>query len=189
LETTQPESQIQPEPVAEQPANWKRFVLDILETLVLAVVLYFGINAVSARVRVDGFSMRPTLQDGEYILVNKLAYKTGEPHRGDIVVFIFPVDPSEDEVSKVIDRIREAHAEFHPVEGRAAAPGDFAVADIAGSFVEILAPGQNPRTFRDEKLTLEVGHADSMPEINEAVAKLPWKVVESLAARRARKIR
>jgi trigger factor len=43
------------------------------------------------------------------------------------------------------------------------------VADIAGTFVEILAPGQSPRTFRDEKLTLEVGHADSMPEINEAL--------------------
>ena len=102
METTQPETQVQPEPVAEQPANWKRFVLDILETLVLAVVLYFGINAVSARVRVDGFSMRPTLQDGEYILVNKLAYKTGEPHRGDIVVFIFPVDPQEDLIKRVI---------------------------------------------------------------------------------------
>ena len=65
METTQPEAQFQPEPTVEQPANWKRFVLDILETLILAVVLYFGINAVSARVRVDGFSMRPTLQDGD----------------------------------------------------------------------------------------------------------------------------
>ena len=35
--------------------------------------------------------MRPTLQDGEYILVNKLAYKTGEPQRGDIVVFFLPL--------------------------------------------------------------------------------------------------
>ena len=80
-----------------------------------------------------------------------------------------PVEPTEEEVAKVIDRIREAHAEFHPIEGRAAAPGDFAVADIAGSFVEILAPGQDPRTFRDEKITLEVGHPDSMPEINDAL--------------------
>jgi signal peptidase I len=102
LETTQPEAQYQPEPVVEQPANWKRFFLDILETLILAVVLYFGINAVSARVRVDGFSMRPTLQDGEYILVNKLAYKTGQPTRGDIVVFIFPVNPQEDLIKRVI---------------------------------------------------------------------------------------
>lgn len=79
------------------------------------------------------------------------------------------VEPTEEEVSRVLDRLREGHAEFHPIEGRPAAPGDFAVADIAGSFVEILAPGQNPRTFRDEKLTLEIGHADSMPEINEAL--------------------
>jgi trigger factor len=80
-----------------------------------------------------------------------------------------PVEPTDDEVERVIERIREAHAEFHPIEGRTAAPGDFAVADIAGSFVEILAPGQDPRTFRDEKITLEVGHADSMPEINDAL--------------------
>ena len=79
------------------------------------------------------------------------------------------VEPGDDEVAKVIERIREAHAEFHPVDGRAAAPGDFAVADIGGSFVEILAPGQNPKTFRDEKITLEVGHPDSMPEINDAL--------------------
>ena len=80
-----------------------------------------------------------------------------------------PVEPADEDVDRVVDRIREAHAEFHPIEGRPAAPGDFAVADIAGSFVEILAPGQNPRTFRDEKITLEVGHADSMPEINDAL--------------------
>ena len=79
------------------------------------------------------------------------------------------IEPAAEDVAKVLERIREAHAEFHPVEGRAAAPGDFAVADIGGSFIEILAPGQNPRTFRDEKLTLEVGHADSMPEINDAL--------------------
>ena len=108
MESTQPEVQTetptQPESpsTTEKPEDWKRFALDILETLVLAVVLYFGINAVSARVRVDGFSMKPTLQDGEYILVNKLAYKTGEPQRGDIVVFVFPVDPTEDLIKRVI---------------------------------------------------------------------------------------
>ena len=80
-----------------------------------------------------------------------------------------PVEPTDEEVSRVVERIREAHAEFHPIEGRPAAQGDFAVADIAGSFVEILAPGQNPRTFRDEKITLEVGHEDSMPEVNDAL--------------------
>ena len=108
METTQPELQTQPEvqnqpgAEAEKPTDWKRVALDILETLVLAVVLYFGINAISVRVKVDGTSMVPTLQNGEYILVNKLAYKTGEPQRGDIVVFVFPMNPQEDLIKRVI---------------------------------------------------------------------------------------
>ena len=102
METTQPEPQLQPDAEKDQTGNLKRFVLDILETLILAVVLYFGINAVSVRVRVDGFSMNPTLQDGEYILINRLAYKLGNPVRGDIVVFSFPMDPKQDLIKRVI---------------------------------------------------------------------------------------
>lgn len=85
-----------------QTSDWKRAALDILETLFLALVLYFGINAVSARVRVDGFSMNPSLENGEYILVYKLAYRLGEPARGDIVVFSFPLDPEQDLIKRVI---------------------------------------------------------------------------------------
>ena len=102
METTQPEPQLQPDAENNQTGSLKRIVLDILETLILAVVLYFGINAVSVRVRVDGFSMNPTLQDGEYILVNRLAYKIGHPVRGDIVVFSFPMDPKQDLIKRVI---------------------------------------------------------------------------------------
>jgi len=102
LETTQPEPQLQPDADNNQTGSLKRIVLDILETLILAVVLYFGINAVSVRVRVDGFSMNPTLQDGEYILVNRLAYKIGHPVRGDIIVFSFPMDPKQDLIKRVI---------------------------------------------------------------------------------------
>lgn len=96
------EQQNQPEAQLEQKEDWKRFGMDILETIVLAVVLYFGINALSARVRVDGLSMTPTLQNGEYILVNRLAYKTGQPERGDIIVFSFPTDEGQDLIKRVI---------------------------------------------------------------------------------------
>jgi signal peptidase I len=102
LETTQPEVQVQVEPEPQQTENWKRFALDILETIILAVVLYFGINAISARVRVDGLSMNPTLQNGEYILISRLAYKTGEPQRGDIIVFSLPTDQKQDLIKRII---------------------------------------------------------------------------------------
>jgi signal peptidase I len=102
LETTQPEVQPQIEVQPQESNDWKRFALDIIETIVLAVVLYFGINAVSARVRVDGFSMIPSLQNGEYVLVSRLAYKIDAPQRGDIIVFGLPVDQSQDLIKRVI---------------------------------------------------------------------------------------
>ena len=106
MESTQHEPQIepqvQPEAQSEHKEDWKRFGMDILETIILAVILYFGINALSARVRVDGFSMNPTLQNGEYILVNRLAYKTGQPNRGDIIVFRLPGDETQDLIKRVI---------------------------------------------------------------------------------------
>jgi len=82
--------------------NRNNQIIDILETIILAVVLYFGINAISARVRVDGLSMNPTLQHGEYVLVSRLAYKTGEPQRGDIIVFSYPADQRQDLIKRVI---------------------------------------------------------------------------------------
>lgn len=102
METTQPEVQIPTESQPQQTDNWRRFLLDILETVILAVVLYFGINAISARVRVDGLSMNPTLQHGEYVLVSRLSYKTGVPERGDIIVFSFPMDQKQDLIKRVI---------------------------------------------------------------------------------------
>lgn len=78
-----------------QPLSWKRFLLETLETLILAVVIFTTINLISVRVRVDGFSMRPTLENGNYVLVNRLAYLWREPQRGDIIVFRPPMYPEE----------------------------------------------------------------------------------------------
>ncbi len=108
METLDPENEIPTVPTApvekEEKESWGRFLLDLLETILLSVVLFLGINAISARVRVDGFSMRPTLENGEYVLVNKLAYKANLPRHGDIIVFHFPMDPNQDFIKRVIGR-------------------------------------------------------------------------------------
>lgn len=81
-----------------------RFIADILETLVLSVVLFVGINYITARIRVDGSSMEPTLHNGQLILVNRLAYKLGEPERGDVIVFYFPRDPEQEYIKRLIGK-------------------------------------------------------------------------------------
>jgi len=87
LQNLQPEGQLDQPLSTQEKTDWKRFLIDLFETVGLAVVLFLIINTVSARVRVDGFSMLPTLHDGEFVLVNKLSYRVGTPTRGDIIVF------------------------------------------------------------------------------------------------------
>lgn len=92
-----PEDDLQPIPeVPPAKSGWKNFIREVLETLGLAVLLFLVINIISARVRVDGFSMRPTLQDGEFVLINRLAYQLGTFQRGDIIVFRPPMYPEAD---------------------------------------------------------------------------------------------
>ena len=79
-----------------------RFIKDILETLILSVLLFVGINQISARIKVDGISMKPTLQDGEFVIVNKLAYRFGEPQFGDVIIFHYPRNPDQDYIKRVI---------------------------------------------------------------------------------------
>ncbi len=102
MESYQEETITEPAAPRERRSGFWRFVLDILETVILSVVLFAGINAVSARIRVDGYSMQPTLQNGEFVIVNKLSYKLGNPKTGDVIVFHYPKDPKQEYIKRVI---------------------------------------------------------------------------------------
>lgn len=65
-------------------SSFWRFLRDVLETLVLAALLFIAINAISARIRVDGSSMVPTLNNGQFVMVNRLAYDIGDFKTGDV---------------------------------------------------------------------------------------------------------
>jgi signal peptidase I len=102
LEQFHTESVSDPQTSGEGRSSFLRFVIDVVETLILSVVLFAAINSVSARIRVDGDSMEPTLQSGEFVIVNKLAYKLGDPQVGDVIVFHFPRDPNQEYIKRVI---------------------------------------------------------------------------------------
>jgi signal peptidase I len=76
-------------------SSWRRALIDIVETIILSVALFLGINMISARIRVESISMQPTLHAGNFVLVNKVAYKLGSPERGDVIVFRYPPDPEQ----------------------------------------------------------------------------------------------
>jgi signal peptidase I len=93
-------------PEQEQPkrkrSGFLSLLVDILETLILSLVLFVSINIISARIRVDGDSMLPTMVSGEYVVINRLSYRFGSPQPGDIIVFHYPRDPREEYIKRVI---------------------------------------------------------------------------------------
>jgi signal peptidase I len=93
----------------------KKFVKEYLEPIVIAVLIALFIRTfVVQAFKIPSSSMEPTLLVGDYILVNKFIYgiripytntkyfQFKKPHRGDVIVFIFPLDPSKDFIKRVI---------------------------------------------------------------------------------------
>ena len=86
-----------------------------VEAILIAVIIALFIRTfVVQAFKIPSGSMKPTLQVGDHILVNKFIYgvkipylstvvlPVKDPQRGDIVVFKFPVDPRKDFIKRVI---------------------------------------------------------------------------------------
>lgn len=51
---------------------------------------------------VQGASMFPTFETGEYIIIDQVSYRFGEPERGDVITFRYPEDPSVFFIKRII---------------------------------------------------------------------------------------
>jgi signal peptidase I len=93
-----------------------------LRDLVISVVVSaFIIIFLYQPVRVEGTSMLPVLEDQDRLFINKMAYRVGEIHRGDVVVFLYPHDHAKSYIKRVIalpgDELRIDHGQVF-VNGR-----------------------------------------------------------------------
>jgi signal peptidase I len=93
----------------------KKFIKEYLEPIVIAILIALFIRTfVVQAFKIPSGSMEPTLLVGDYLLVNKFIYglripytnikvfQYKKPQRGDIVVFIYPKDPTKDFIKRVI---------------------------------------------------------------------------------------
>jgi signal peptidase I len=111
---------------AARPRTVGRTVREVIETLLLAVCIYLGVQLIIPPYAVDGASMNPTLIPGERLLVNRPVYAhfdanalvgllpgvdpTGQnivypfdrPRRGDIVVFNPPVPSDRPYIKRIV---------------------------------------------------------------------------------------
>jgi signal peptidase I len=90
--------------IAEEVVAWLKTLASAAVYATLIVTFGFQVA------RVEGQSMAPTLADQDRLIVNKLAYRLGDPQVGDIVMLYYPLNPEKSFVKRVIaeqgDQIR-----------------------------------------------------------------------------------
>lgn len=75
---------------------------EILETALLTLIVFLVLNTLTGRFQVRGSSMEPTLHNGQYLVVSKIAYWLQPPERGDIVVFQPPNGATDDYIKRIV---------------------------------------------------------------------------------------
>ncbi len=85
---------------ARGPANgWNSWLRDLVVSVAVSA---FIIVFLYQPVRVEGTSMLPMLEDQDRLFINKIVYRMGEIHKGDVVVFQYPRDHSKSYIKRVI---------------------------------------------------------------------------------------
>jgi signal peptidase I len=71
--------------------SFSGFFLELTETIVIGLSLFLVVYLFFMQPhQVNGQSMVPNFQSGDYVLTDKVSYRFGEPQRGDVIVFHAP---------------------------------------------------------------------------------------------------
>ncbi len=78
-------------------------VLEYAAVIAAAVLVALAVQAWLVKpYRIPSESMLDTLRPGDRVLVNRAVYHLREPHRGDVVVFRYPNDPSVVFIKRIV---------------------------------------------------------------------------------------
>lgn len=82
----------------KQNAVWE-FIKFVFISVVIVVLFR---TFVAQPFIVNGASMQPTFENGDYLIVDELTYRLREPKKGEVVVFRFPLEPSKFFIKRII---------------------------------------------------------------------------------------
>jgi signal peptidase I len=134
-------------------------IRDFAEAVVLAGLLFFGLQLVMQNTVVKGVSMEPNYVSEQRVIVNKLAYRFGQPARGDVIVFHAPGLQEEDFIKRIV-----------ALPGESVAVLDGVVYVNGKALDEPYGPVQDPYSFGP--YTVPEGHyfvmGDNRPNSNDS---------------------
>ena len=65
----------------------KEIIIWVVEIIAVILLAYFLVEYAAEKTTVVGESMETTLQEGDKVIINKLAYRFSKPNRFDVIVF------------------------------------------------------------------------------------------------------
>jgi len=70
--------------------------------LIAAAIAVVSLRLIYEPVKIQGSSMTPLLSDREAIVINRLVYHFEPIHRGDVVVFRYPLDVTQSYIKRIV---------------------------------------------------------------------------------------
>ncbi len=78
-------------------------IIELLRFVIIAILIVVPIRVFIAQpFIVSGNSMIPTFSNGDYLIVDEISYRLREPHRGEVVVFRYPEEPSKFFIKRIV---------------------------------------------------------------------------------------
>ena len=77
---------------------WEIVKIVVISLAIIIPIRYYLIQPFFVR----GASMEPNFDNGQYLVINEIGYRFNDPERGDVIVFKYPLDPSQYYIKRVI---------------------------------------------------------------------------------------
>jgi signal peptidase I len=87
----------------QQTKSFMQSFREWIQVIVIALVIALPVRFFIAEpFIVQGASMDPTFSTGQFLIVDRVSYRFENPHRGDVIVFEYPNDPSVYYIKRII---------------------------------------------------------------------------------------
>jgi len=79
------------------------FIWEIFKIVIIALLIVIPIRTFLFQpFFVRGESMTPAFENGDYLIIDQLSYRLNEPERGEVVVFKYPLAPSQRYIKRIV---------------------------------------------------------------------------------------
>ncbi|MEI7810503.1 MAG: signal peptidase I [bacterium] len=124
-------------------------IWELVRFALIAVIIVFPFRMFVAQpFVVSGSSMVPTFENGQYLIVDEISYRLGNPKRDDVVVFKYPNDTTKFFIKRIIGL-----------------PGE--TVDVKGNDV-IITNKEHPDGFKlDQPFVSNIGNSDTHYQLKD----------------------